>query len=564
MKAKTNLGFNPLMVFKKHHPINSLLSVILALAVINLSTSCSYYKVKDLTTSQEEINKQITNFNEREYYAIIHSGNELFHLRNIKIDKEQNVLSGTRESLNPKHQYKKPRKEFGPNRFKTKIQDPISEIHIKLNTEISPEIGAVTSIPFNDIHSISLNKRDGATEFATILLGIVGVIGGIFLIILATKSSCPFVYVNNGEQYQFIGELYPGVLTENMQRDDYVPLGKYDESQQDYSIKVTNELKEVQHTDLLELIIVDHPESIDVLLDDNGKLHTFSNLLQPNRVEIDGLESDMETINHKDGNFYVFNSNMKRDDSKQHLTLEFDIPENSSDAKLYLTAKNSIWLDYIFGKFNEKFGSYYQEFQAQQQTKTKEQSEKWIDEQHIPLSVYVQTSNGWQLVDKINTVGPLAFRDLVVPIDSKYITQEKLRVKLETGFMFWEVDFVAIDYSSNLPMNINYILPNKAIDQNNRLVTKLLSSQDNVYLTQSKIGDEVTVNFNLDNIDISDSHSVFLKNRGYYNYIRDFTGEPNLDALKLFKKEGVFTDFSKLEYYSLMGIEEDEFIAQNE
>jgi hypothetical protein len=564
MKAKTTMGFNPLMVFKRHHPINSFLSLVLALAVINLSTSCSYYKVKDLTTSQEEINKRITNFNESEHYAIIHSGDELFHLSNIKIDKEQNVLTGTCVTLNPGHQYKKARKESGPNRFKTKIQDPISEIHIKLNTNISPEVAAVASISFNDIHSISLNKRDGLTEFATVLLGIVGVLGGIFLIILATKSSCPFVYVKNGDTYKFMGELYPGVLTENMQRDDYIPLGKFDETKREYSIKVTNELKEIQHTDLLELIVIDHPTDIQVLLDDNGSLHTFSNLHQPISTVIDDHEYDVKTLLEKDGNFYAFNSTSNRDDNLRHVIFEFDIPENSSNTKLYLTAKNSMWLDYIFGKFNEQFGSYYQEFQVQQQTRSKEQSEKWIVEQHIPLSVYVETSNGWQLVDKINTVGPLAFRDLVVPIDSKYITQEKLRVKLETGFMFWEVDYVAMDHSSNLSLNINYILPYEAIDHNNRLVTKLLSSKDNVYLTQSKIGDEVTVNFNLENINISDSHSVFLKNRGYYNYVRDFNGEPNLEALKLFKKEGVFTDFSKLEYYSLMGIEDDEFIAQKE
>ena len=229
MKAKTTLGFNPLKMFKKHHPINSFLSVVLALAVINLSTSCSYYKVKDLTTSQEEISQRIINFNESEHYAIIHSGHELFHLRDIKIDEKQNVLTGTCAALNPKHDYKKIRKESGPNRFKTKSQDPISEIHIKLDTNIYPEIGSTITVPFTDINSVSLNKRDHAMELTVFVLGVAGVAGAIFLIILATKSSCPFVYVKNGDTYKFIGELYPGVLTENMQRDDYIPLGKYDE-----------------------------------------------------------------------------------------------------------------------------------------------------------------------------------------------------------------------------------------------------------------------------------------------------------------------------------------------
>ena len=54
MKAKTtSKGFYPFQILKKNHPFNSFLSIVLALAVINLSISCSYYKVKDLTTSKE-------------------------------------------------------------------------------------------------------------------------------------------------------------------------------------------------------------------------------------------------------------------------------------------------------------------------------------------------------------------------------------------------------------------------------------------------------------------------------------------------------------------------------
>ncbi len=82
-----------------------------------------------------------------------------------------------------------------------------------------------------------------------------------------------------------------------------------------------------------------------------------------------------------------------------------------------------------------------------------------------------------------------------------------------------------------------------------------------MYFTQSNIGDQVTVMFNFNNVSVADSHSVFLKNRGYYNYIRDYSGKPNLESLKIFLQEGSFTDFSKLEYYSIMGIETSELVA---
>jgi hypothetical protein len=565
MKFKvTKKGFNPFKIFKKNHLLQSFISTLLSLAIINLSISCSYYKVKDLTTSQEDIEIKINNFNSMGYYAIVHSGEKIFHLYEININQENNVLTGVVDSLSSKHIYKKVRSENRTNRFKTKKQDPISEIHINLKKDIYPNIGNEVTIPLEDIYSVSLNKRDGLAEFAVFMLGLAGVLFGILLVILATKSSCPFVYVKTGDTYQFVGELYPGVLTENMQRDDYIPLGSYYDSKQAYSIMVTNELKEIQYTDFLELIVVDHPKSTEVLLDDTGKLHTFSNLQQPNSVVINDIQQDMITLNAKDGVSYAFNNISEWDDNKRHATFEFDTPNTTSDAKLYLTAKNSMWLDYIFGKFNEQFGSFYKEFQAQQQTKTKEQSEKWIHEQHIPLSVYAETSNGWELVKEINTVGPLAYRNLVVPIDSKFIEKNKLRVKLETGFMFWEVDYVGIDFSENIPLKVNYISPDEAIDQNNQLVTKLLSSEDKIYLTQLEIGDKVTINFNLNNVSATSTHSVFLKNRGYYNYIREFKGEPNLSSLKVFRKAGSFTDFSKLEYYAIMDVQNSEYMALKE
>ena len=94
-------------------------------------------------------------------------------------------------------------------------------------------------------------------------------------------------------------------------------------------------------------------------------------------------------------------------------------------------------------------------------------------------------------------------------------------------------------------------------------MTKLITSEDNIYLAQPEVGDEVIVNFNLENASDTDTHSIFLKNRGYYNYVREYEGEPNLEALRMFKRKGKFPDFSKSEYYVLMGITDEEFVVLN-
>jgi hypothetical protein len=214
-----------------------------------------------------------------------------------------------------------------------------------------------------------------------------------------------------------------------------------------------------------------------------------------------------------------------------------------------------MWLDYVFGKLNQQFGTYYPQFQKDQQAVSLEKSTKWMQEQNIPLSVYLKTSTGWELVDRINTVGPMASRDIAVPIDISKVAGNKVIIKLETGFMFWELDYAGIDYTENKALDIKYINPYEAIDGNGENVTELLSATDQNYFVQPNIGDEVVVTFKMSEPNQDLKRTCFLKNRGYYNYIRNYEGKPDFQKLKLFRAAGAFTDFSKYEYEALMDYE---------
>ncbi|WNH10307.1 hypothetical protein [Thalassobellus suaedae] len=419
------------------------------------------------------------------------------------------------------------------------------------------------TIPFSAINSISVNDKNTGRSIAYAALGTIGVIAVIGIIYALTKSSCPFIYIQNGEEFIFTGELYPGVLTANQQRDDYLLLPNIADVNNVYSIKITNELKEIQYTDFVQLLEVNHPEHVKVLLDKNGNPHTFSNIMSPVNVLVDNLKTDGSPALVKDNTSYLFDSKMNTSSSTRNIELKFNKPIDSETAKLYLTVKNSMWLDYAFGKFNEQFGTYYNQFQKNQQETTKEKSTLWMNAQNIPLSVYLKTNTGWEFVDRVNTVVPMASRDIAVPIDLKNVTGNDVVVKLETGFMFWEVDYAGIDFTENLPLDVNYINPDEAIDGNHANVTELLSASDQNYFVQPNIGDEVVVHFKINEPKADLNRTFFLKNRGYYNYIRNYDGEPNFQKLKLFKEAGAFTDFSKYEYEALMDYENQFDLASN-
>jgi hypothetical protein len=562
MKSLTNQKFRPLLFFIKNKKHSSIFSMFLTLTFLNFVIGCSYYNVRSVTTSPETIAKQVQDFNMAQKYAVMHSGGNIWHLNNLVLNEDNKTLSGTAQIVESNHMPLKLRDSKRVHRYSSN-ETPLNEVHFYINTNNTPDYGSQITISFSEITSISVNDKNSGRSIANVIGGTIGVIAVIAIIIVATKSSCPFIYVKNGEEFVFTGELYPGIITANQQRDDYLLLPNLDEVHAEYSIKITNELKEIQYTDFVQLIEIDHPEDVKVLLDKNGNLHTFSNIISPNNVLVDNLNRDNSPALNRDNNSYLFNSEIKNSSSTRTIEIEFNKPKNTKKAKLVLTVKNSMWLDYVFGKFNQQFGTYYSQFQKDQQKVSLDKSTKWMNEQHIPLSVYLKTATGWELVDRINTVGPMASRNIAVPIDLRHAVGEELVIKLETGFMFWELDYAGIDYTENLPLDIKYINPYEALDGNNNNVTNLLLASDQNYFVQPNIGDEVVVKFKTSESSLDLHRTYFLKNKGYYNYIRNYEGKPDFQKLKLFKASGAFTDFSKYEYEALMDYENQLDVASN-
>jgi hypothetical protein len=530
-------------------------AILLSLTILNLSISCSYYTVKNLPTTKETVINQIETFNSSNKYVVIHSDSLYYHLDKVVINEDNQTISGVIQSTSKEHQYKKLRESKKVHRYKKAMQDPLNEVHFYLKTPTNFELNSSVSIPLSNISSISINDKNTGRSIANVLLGTVGTMFAALLLVAALKSSCPFVYIKNDNKFDFVGELYPGTITANMQKDDYLSLPNFDAQNGEYIIKVSNHLKEIQYTDLLQLLLVNHSKDIEVLLDNKGQVQTFKKIEEPVKVTLDNGTNNKVTALKKDNDFYSFNTPKSTFNSTRDVEFMFNKPKGNHKAKLYLTAKNSVWLDYIFGKFNEQFGLYYNTFQKEQQNLPAEAMKKWANGQNIPLSIYLKTIRGWQLVEQIKTVGPMTMRDIAIPIDLSDVAENKVQIKLETGFMFWEVDYVGMDFSENIDLDIQYINPSEAIDQNGKTVTDLLLENDNKYFAQPNIGDEVVVKFPVKDFKTELQQTVFLKNRGYYNYIRDYKGIPDFEKLESFREDNTFTRFSEKAYFDFVNFD---------
>lgn len=518
-------------------------------AFLNLCVGCSYYKAKTIPTNPENFADKYKSINKTNRYLIIHSGDQIWHLNNLTVNEDKKEIKGSLMPVSESHTLyplKKNQNSRGYN--KSKSSGKTLELHFYTHEPINTDSPSGVVIPFSNISEIKVYEPDNGKIVLSIVGFTVATLAVIAIIIVATKSSCPFTYIKEGNSYTFTGELYPGAILPSLERTDYLPLPNFIAQNEEYELKITNELLEIQYTDLTQLVVVNHSLSKEVLLDQNGKPHTISKKVAPEQSSSNDHPIAIGPSLEKDASAYLFDEENFTGKGINNIILTFDNTNQSSYAKLVLSAKNSLWFDYVFGKFNEQFGSYYNQFQKQQRNVPAEKNIQWRNEQGIPLSVFVKSNNEWVLVEKINPVGPMAFRDLIIPIDLKKINTPKIEIKLECGFMFWEVDYAAIDFSKDLPLEIKYINPASAIDENGKDVTQLLEKEDQNYLIQPHIGNEVVVKYHVKSPKEGEKQSVFLKNRGYYEYIRDYKGLPNIAKLKAFREKGALSQYSKEEY----------------
>jgi len=93
------------------------------------------------------------------------------------------------------------------------------------------------------------------------------------------KGSCPFLYVYNGEKYEFVTDLLwraPLGLITSMgfvapdETKDFVKISAEQMRPKDgkYSIQITEELWETAYFDMVKLIAVDHPKDMDIYVDE--------------------------------------------------------------------------------------------------------------------------------------------------------------------------------------------------------------------------------------------------------------------------------------------------------
>ena len=174
---------------------------------------------------------------------------------------------------------------------------------------------------------------------------------------------------------------------------------------------------------------------------------------------------------------------------------------------------------------------------------------QWTKDQQIPLKVSVQTKQGWKTLAELTTIGPLANRNTVIPVDLTDIEDDKVTIRLSSGFQFWELDYAGLDATPADAYSVEELSPVLASDETGKDVLRVLQKEDGIYLEQPQIGNSATLVYKTKSpVDASKAYTYVLHTKGWYQHIREFTNKPDIGFLKQFTRPNAFPLYGKMLY----------------
>ena len=133
-------------------------------------------------------------------------------------------------------------------------------------------------------------------------------------------------------------------------------------------VKISNELLERQYTDMANLWVITHPNTIKVLSDEQGNLYSIADPQAPVSAELNNHKNVLPGLKKAGDYELLYMDDSSRNDARNEVVLKFNKPASVTKGKLLLTLKNSYWLDLLYGELAKGFGTYYAVYMKEQKT----------------------------------------------------------------------------------------------------------------------------------------------------------------------------------------------------
>ena len=508
---------------------------------------CKYYKIG---SAQAISGEYILQKSEIHDYLVVHVEDDFWHLDQVKLVND--TIMGRKRPMSSLHSdYEKYQYRQGSVHRFTKNTMPTNEVHIyvrKYDTSEDNNVNlAVTDIIKIEVYDLAVGVTVATYVGTTFLIATV-----VSFVVLLIACSCPYAYSYNDETISFEGAMYSGANMESLERHDYMKLNKSLPESGELKLQIVNKKMELQYINMAELLVVQHSINTKIVIDAYGNFHTISNPQKPLSARTSSSKDYLSEISEQDNQFYNFDEEDLP--SNNELILTFNKKDNANQAKIVLNTKNSMWAGYVYDKFTELFGKRFNAWMKKQGQLTEKQILKIRRDQGAVISIYILKDNEWEFLNHVNPVGSLVARDIIIPIDLSNHSSNEVKIKLEAGFMLWDLDYVAIDYTKNEEVTVKTIPPKLAeIVGENHSQSILLDDASYIYL--DTINNSIKLHFDtgLPQIETNSTvRSIFLHSKGFYKEISSSKIKPNLKELRLFKEPSYLSKYSQRLYHDLL------------
>ena len=372
------------------------------------------------------------------------------------------------------------------------------------------------TIDLSKAEKVEVRSLSGWRTLGLTALVVAGAFGAAALLVVLFKTSCPFVYLDGGDGFRFVGEAYPGATSRATQREDLLPLGLHGDRP---LLALSNEAEETQFTDLLEMVVVDHDPGDRVLATHDARLLLVGRGSPP--LSARDLEDHdvLALIRDADGRPWQTDLDQASRRSvppvREGVIVTFPPPASDGLQALELTAGNTPWLDLVFGRFFALLGDRLEWYlDESDRPESRRFALAWREREGVDLRVEVEENGEWQRVAVSPTVGPASVRHYAVPIPVH--RGRAPRVRLSGGVGFWALDQVALAPIRSLDPVVRRFRPMSAREEDGTDVRAELAAVDGEYQILHERGEVVRLAFELPPLPPGLERESFLHTSGYY------------------------------------------------
>ena len=519
-----------------------------------LNSSCTrYYKPAKETADIAKVES----LQKKEKYFILREKDTAFHMSELALAPDGKRLRFQLDTLPKNHSLYLTRGRNGKMVYRKKFYDEVvlDEVHVFIDSSLSLSNNDAITLPLDQIQRMEIIKRNkgkttasyilGGLGIATGAVGVIGVIGAITQPKPKyTDTVCsPQLFSSDPTSYKLNGTFCSGAIYKSLQRTEYLPVVKPETCSDQFNLILKGEAGEELMFQKLKLIQVKHQRGQKMLIDKSGKVIVYKDPVAPDHA-MTGPDKDVaEDVSAMDDKSYLFTNS--DDQGGSSIVLDFKKPAGAFSANLILRGKNSDWAPYVFSEFKKLYGSSYESLV---QKKDKESPSKVLQcaiNQRLPLLVYVDSGNGWEFTDFFFTPGHGAPRNLIMHLNLDNCNAANyVKIKLQTAYMFWELDYAAMDFSEPAIVSVSYLSPSKLFKttSQDQLVHYDVSDSSLIHVNR---GEQLHLSFDVNEKADPEQTTYFMAGSGYYHDNLKVTGKPQISYLKKCAGKFGFDRFSR-------------------